>query len=168
MRKLPIMIDALKDFKGYQFIVACAPNLDDQEFIRYRNEGIHFIKGDTYEILVHSEAALVTSGTATLETALFNVPQVVCYKSSAISYFIAKRLVNIRFISLVNLIMNKEVVKELIQKDCVPEKVKSELENIVKGGNKRDFILENYKSLVEILGGQGASKKVAQTLLKTI
>ncbi len=168
MRKLPIMLDALKNFEGYQFIVACAPNLDDEEFVIYQNKGVRFIKGATYDILANAEAALVTSGTATLETALFKVPQVVCYKSSNISYFIAKRLVDIKFISLVNLIMDKEVVKELIQTDCIPENVNIELRKIIVGGNKRSQILEDYNSLEEILGGEGASKKVAQTLLKTI
>lgn len=168
MRKLPIMLDALGAFEGYQFIVACAPNLDDEEFVLYRNKGVRFIKGATYDILANSEAALVTSGTATLETALFKVPQVVCYKSSKISYFIAKRLVDIKFISLVNLIMDKEVVKELIQKECTAENVRNELMKIIVGGKKRDNILKDYNLLVEMLGGEGASKKVAQTLLKTI
>lgn len=168
MRKLPIMLEALEDFQCYQIIVACAPNLDDKEFEIYQNKNVRFIKGNTYGILANAEAALVTSGTATLETALFKVPQVVCYKSSSISYFIAKKLVHIKFISLVNLIMNKEVVKELIQKECIPKNVRCELKNVIIGGKKRDLILEDYNLLIEILGGKGASKKVAQTLLKTI
>jgi lipid-A-disaccharide synthase len=168
MRKLPIMLKVSDDFKEYQFIVACAPNLDDKEFDTFKNNNVRFIKDNTYGILANAEAAIVTSGTATLETALFKVPQVVCYKSSYISYFIAKQLVKIKFISLVNLIMNKEVVKELIQNECTSQKVSDELKNIVKNGNRRKLILEDYNSLIQILGGKGASKKVAQTLLKTI
>lgn len=169
-RKLPVMLKALElnHFHKYQFVVACAPGLDDNEFEEYKNKNVSFIKGNTYGILANAEAALVTSGTATLETALFKVPQVVCYKSSFISYFIAKQLVNIKFISLVNLIMDKEVVKELIQNDCTPQKVSEELKKIVFDGNKRTSILNDYNTLVQILGGNGASKKVAQTLLKTI
>ncbi len=169
-RKLPVMIKALEldCFQDCQFIVACAPSLDDNEFEAFKVKNVRFIKGDTYGVLSNAQAALVTSGTATLETALFKVPQVVCYKSSYISYFIARQLVKIKFISLVNLIMNKEVVKELIQSECNHEKISEELKKIVFDGNKRKLILNDYNSLVQILGGHGASKKVAQTLLKTI
>jgi lipid-A-disaccharide synthase len=167
-RKLPIMLEALNGFDNYQFIVACAPNLDEKEYEMYQNKDVRFIKGNTYGILSNAEAAIVTSGTATLETALFKVPQVVCYKSSFISYFIAKRLVDIKYISLVNLIMDKEVVKELIQNDCSSSKISHELKSVLLGGEKRDFILTEYDDLIKILGGKGASLKVAQTLLKTI
>lgn len=118
------------------------------------------------------KTAIVTSGTATLETALFEVPQVVCYKGNPISIAIARRLVNIEFISLVNLILNKEVVKELIQKDCSEEKLKEEFIAILPGQEKRKLIESNYKRLKEMLGKEaneaGASKKVATELLKTI
>ncbi len=169
-RKLPVMLKALEldCFQDYQFIIACAPSLDDKEYEAFKVKNVHFIKGDTYGVLSNAQAALVTSGTATLETALFMVPQVVCYKSSFISYFIAKQLVKIKFISLVNLIMDKEVVKELIQSECNHEKISEELKKIVFDGNKRTSIRNDYNSLVQILGGNGASKKVAQTLLKTI
>lgn len=167
--KLPIMLAASKTFKDYQFVIAGAPSLDRSfynEFLQHEN--IKIVHGKTYDLLNASEAAIVTSGTATLETALFNIPEVVCYKGSSISYEIAKRLVKIKYISLVNLIMDKEVVKELIQHDCTAEKIQNELKSIIIGGSKRQNILDNYQKMSEILGGGGASKNVAQSLLKTI
>ena len=115
-----------------------------------------------------SEAALVTSGTATLETALFKVPQVVCYKGSNFSYQIAKRLIKIKFISLVNLILNREAVKELIQQECNAALIEKELSKIVAGGKNREKMLNDYNELEQILGAGGASKKIAHALLKTI
>jgi lipid-A-disaccharide synthase len=126
------------------------------------------IFGKTYDLLSNSEAAIVTSGTATLETALLGIPEVVCYKGSPISYRIAKALIKIRFISLVNLIMDREVVKELIQNECTAEQIKSELNKILLGGISRERMLADYNLLIEKLGKGGASKKVAQSLLKTI
>ena len=121
----------------------------------------------TYHVLSLSTAALVTSGTATLETALFKVPEVVCYKGSTISYQIAKRVVDLDYISLVNLIMDKEVVTELIQNDFNPKKLKSELNKILDTEN-RDTIFEAYFELERKLGGAGASEKTAQLIYKSI
>ena len=126
------------------------------------------IHNQTYDLLSNAEAALVTSGTATLETALFEVPEVVCYKSSQISYSIAKQLIKIKFISLVNLIMDEEIVTELIQKECNPKRIAEELSYIVEGGKNRSAMIGSFKKLKIKLGGGGASKKVAQSLLKTI
>lgn len=167
--KLPIMLDALKDFDNYEVLIAGAPSLDKsfyEPLLAGRNAKI--IHGATYDILGSAEAAVVTSGTATLETALLNIPEVVCYKASPISYSIAKRLIKIKFISLVNLIMDREVVKELIQHECNAEQIKQELMLIMEGGNKREQMLKDYEILKKTLGGGGASKKVAQSLLKTI
>lgn len=167
--KLPIMLDAVKDMKGYTFLIAGAPSLDASFYApMLKNGNVKIIHGATYDILGISEAALVTSGTATLETALFKVPEVVCYKGSPISYIIAKNLIKIKFISLVNLIMDKEVVKELIQHECNAKMIREELSYIIEGGKKRKQILGEYDSLQKLLGGGGASKKVAQSLLKTI
>jgi lipid-A-disaccharide synthase len=166
--KLPIMLDAVKDFTNYQIIVAGAPSLDNSFYDQFMNKEIKLISGKTYDLLSNSEAAIVTSGTATLETALLGIPEVVCYKGSPISYRIAKKLIKIRFISLVNLIMDREVVKELIQYDCNPEQIKSELNKIIIGGVSRERMLADYILLIENLGKGGASKKVAQSLLKTI
>lgn len=168
-KKLPIMLEAVKHFNGHQVIVAGAPSLDAsfyEPFLQsYSN--VRIVHSQTYDLLSNSEAAVVTSGTATLETALFEVPEVVCYIGSPISYMIAKRLIKIKFISLVNLIMDREVVRELIQKECNPKTIRKELDQLVAGGVKRDKMLEDYQKLKEILGGGGASKTIAQSLLKT-
>ena len=126
------MLSLVDDFKDYQFVIAGAPSQDYsfyQTFIKKAN--VKFINNKTYDLLSISTAALVTSGTATLETALFKVPQVVCYKGSAISYQIAKRIITLKFISLVNLVMDREVVTELIQGDFNKKRLKKELERIL-------------------------------------
>ena len=166
--KLPIMLEALKSFDDYQLIIAGAPSLDKSFYDSLVTEKIKIIFGETYDLLSNSEAAVVTSGTATLETALLGIPEVVCYKGSAISYQIAKRLIKINYISLVNLIMNREVVKELIQSECTSENIKNEIKTILIGGSKRETMLQDFNEMEKILGKGGASKKVAQSLLKTI
>ena len=167
--KLPVMLEAVKDLKDYQIIIAGAPNLSPSYYNEFiQNPLVKIVHNKTYELLANSEAAIVTSGTATLETALLETPQVVCYKTSSISYSIAKRLVKIKFISLVNLIMDKEVVKELIQNDCTPIKINEELNYILEGGKNRNKVIKDYKEMKVILGDGGASKKIAQSLLKTI
>jgi lipid-A-disaccharide synthase len=166
--KLPIMLEALSDFEDYQLIVAGAPNLDHSFYESIIGKSTKIVYNQTYDLLSASEAAVVTSGTATLETALLGIPEVVCYKGSAISYQIAKRLIKIRYISLVNLIMDREVVKELIQQECNKENIQHELKLILKGGLQREKMLLDYTELKKKLGAGGASKKVAQSLLKTI
>lgn len=166
--KLPIMLEAVRSFDSYQVIIAGAPSLAPEFYQQFIKESDKIIFGKTYDILEIAEAAVVTSGTATLETALFHVPQVVCYKSSAFSYHIAKRLVKIKFISLVNLILNKEAVKELIQQDCNPTLIQKEIGKILVGGDHRESMLQDYKELQQLLGAGGASKKIAHAMLKTI
>lgn len=166
--KLPIMLNAVRSFEGYQIIIAGAPSLTPDFYLQFINESDKIIFGKTYDLLEIAEAAVVTSGTATLETALFKVPQVVCYKSSNFSYQIAKRLIKIKFISLVNLILNREAVKELIQKDCNATLIEQELSEIIVGGKKREKMLNDYNELEQILGAGGASSKIAHALLKTI
>lgn len=165
--KLPIMVEATRDLGAYQLVVAGAPSLTVAFYQSVQND-VQVVHGETYELMFNSEAALVTSGTATLETALFKVPEVVCYKGSQISYSIAKRLVKVDYISLVNLIMDREVVKELIQKECNPNKIREELNRLLHNEEYRKQLLSDYDALQEKLGGGGASKKVAQSLLKTI
>ena len=167
-KMLSVMLSVTEDFKSYEFVIAGAPSQEYEfykPFLQHKN--IKFISNRTYDLLKISEAALVTSGTATLETALFKVPQVVCYKANAISYQIAKRIITLKFISLVNLIMNKEVVKELIQSDLNTNQLKSELEKILTSP-KRDEVLKNYEILQEKLGGRGASKKTATLIVKRL
>jgi lipid-A-disaccharide synthase len=166
--KLPIMLEAVKEMTDYQIVVAGAPALDAAFYAPLMQNHAKVIHGATYDVLSNAEFAIVTSGTATLETALLEIPEVVCYKGSAISYHIAKHLIKIKFISLVNLIMDKEVVKELIQHECNPRRIRKEVELIKQGGKNREAMLESYKILKKKLGGGGASQKVAQSLLKTI
>ncbi|BCY27529.1 lipid-A-disaccharide synthase [Flavobacterium okayamense] len=166
--KLKIMVSVVKDFPEYQFLIAGAPSQDFELYKPYlENKNVHFISNRTYDLLSVSHAALVTSGTATLETALFKVPEVVCYKGSWISYQIAKRIITLKFISLVNLIMDKEVVKELIQGELNTKNLKVELSKILEGINRKKM-LENYTILEEKLGGIGASEKTAQLIVSRI
>ncbi|GAA4335704.1 lipid-A-disaccharide synthase [Flaviaesturariibacter amylovorans] len=169
--KLPVMLAAAKSFPGYQFVVARATALDDafyEELLR-DHPGVLSVKNDTYALLAQSTAALVTSGTATLETALFGVPQVVCYKGSSISYQIAKRLVKIKYISLVNLIMDKPVVTELIQGECTPPNVVRELEALLHNEARRAQVKNDYYELKQLLQqGGNASAKAAEAVLEVV
>ena len=167
--KLPVMLEATKQFQNYQLIIAGAPSFDTSFYAPYlKGREAKVLFGATYSVLEHAEAALVTSGTATLETALFHVPQVVCYIASPISYAIAKRLIKIKYISLVNLIFDKEVVPELIQHECTPEKVNKELKEILQGGIKRAQQINDYKELTNMLGNGSASTEVARHLFQSI
>ena len=165
-KMLSVMLSLVNDFPTYQFVVAGAPSQTNdfyQQFIA--DKDIRLISNKTYDLLSISHAALVASGTATLETALFKVPQVVCYKGSWISYQIAKRIITLKFISLVNLIMDKEVVTELIQNDFNKKRLKIELTKILTDTNRTQIFLA-YFELEKKLGGKGASKKTAQLIVK--
>ncbi len=165
-KMLEIMLSVIDDFPDYQFAIAGAPSLSKEFYAPYLQKGqVGFVSNQTYSLLTHSHAALVTSGTATLETALFEIPQVVCYKGNWISYQIAKRIITLDYISLVNLIMDKEVVKELIQSDLTTSNLKKELSEIVDGPD-RERILDDYKVLKQKLGGKGASQLAAQLIVK--
>ncbi|AEA43199.1 lipid-A-disaccharide synthase [Fluviicola taffensis] len=167
--KLPVMLPLVDLFPQYHFVIAGAPNMDIaiyKELIG--DKKVDVVYGQTYPLLQQSEAAVVTSGTATLETGLFEIPEVVCYIGNSISYQIAKRLVNVKYISLVNLILDKESVVELIQNECTTDRLAKELSDVIVGGKKREQVLEDYKQLKNMLGKGGASKKVAQSVLKTI
>ncbi|NQY28107.1 MAG: lipid-A-disaccharide synthase [Flavobacteriaceae bacterium] len=160
-KMLAIMLSVVDDFKDYQFVIAGAPSQEFSFYKQFINEhNISFISNRTYDLLSFSTAALVTSGTATLETALFKVPQVVCYKASSVSYQIAKRIVNLEYISLVNLIMDKEVVRELIQEDLNVKNLKIELNNILDP-SYRTQMFNDYYELEQKLGGTGASENTA-------
>ena len=169
---LPVMLEAVSNLTGYQLVIAGAPskNVEYYEGIIQsfdsNTNNIKVISNQTYNILRVSTAAIVTSGTATLETALFNVPQVVCYKTSWISYLIGRLLIrNLKYISLVNIIQDKEVVKELIQNDCNKTNLVIELEKILDQKNRSSMLAE-YKILHNKLGGKGASKKTADLINK--
>lgn len=166
--KLPIMLAVQKDFPDYQFVVAGAPSQEESFYKEVVGNGVKVIFGETYDLLRCSEAALVTSGTATLETALLNTPEVVCYKGSRISYEIGKRVVKyIQYISLVNLIMDREVVKELIQNELNSKNLTIELTKILNDPT-RSKILNDYKELRKKLGGAGASERTAELLVEDL
>ncbi|MET1258965.1 lipid-A-disaccharide synthase [Flagellimonas sp. DF-77] len=165
-KMLDIMLSVTPKFGDYQFVIAGAPSLDDSFYVPFLNRnGVAFVSDQTYSLLRHAHAALVTSGTATLETALFKIPQVVCYKGNWISYQIAKRIITLDYISLVNLIMEKEIVKELIQNDLTTNNLSSELGKILTGPH-REAMLQAYDALVDKLGGQGASTRVAKMIVQ--
>ncbi|MFK7811810.1 MAG: lipid-A-disaccharide synthase [Maribacter sp.] len=164
-KMLTTMLSVVDDFADYEFVIAGAPSLDHTFYESFlNNPNVSFVSNKTYDLLSIAHAALVTSGTATLETAIFKVPQVVCYKANWISYQIAKRIVTLDYISLVNLIMKKEVVKELIQNDLSTKNLKSELTKILEG-NYRNEQLASYQELEKMLGGQGASLKAAELIV---
>jgi lipid-A-disaccharide synthase len=161
---LPDMLSVISSFPNYQFVIAGAPSFNKEYYNKYiKDIAIPIVFNATYDLLHVAEAALVTSGTATLETALFKVPQVVLYKGSKISIAIARMLVKIRFISLVNLIMDSQTVTELIQEDCNKERITEELNHIVSEP-KRSKMLANYEILAEKMGKAGASEKTAKLI----
>lgn len=166
-RLLPDMLSVVDAFPTYQFIIAAAPTFTEdyyQQFIG--NKNVKLVFANTYNLLHYAHAALVASGTATLETALFNIPQVVLYRGGAISVAIARMVVKIKFISLVNLIMDKEVVKELIQEDCNSEKITTNLQAIVSGA-ARSQMLTDYQILSSKMGTAGASERTAKLIVES-
>ncbi|MGH2644671.1 MAG: lipid-A-disaccharide synthase, partial [Chitinophagaceae bacterium] len=164
--KLPMMLKMTQYFPDYKFVIAQAPHIDEDKLRSILKEypNVLLVKDHTYDLLQQSTVALVTSGTATLETALFGIPEIVCYKGSPISYFLAKRLVRVSYISLVNLIMNKEVVKELIQNDLNEMNLKKELQNILKD-NVRQKIKIEYDQLWGKLDEGDASLSAAEHIV---
>ena len=167
-KMLRVMLSVIDDFPEHQFVIAGAPSQPKtfyQKFIK--NSKIKFVSNATYDLLSIADAALVTSGTATLETALFKVPQVVCYKSSWLSYQIGKQVVKLKFISLVNLIMNREVVCELIQNDLNTKRLMAELKHILAPKTHKTMKAE-FDALEQKLGGPGASQKVAKAVFEDL
>jgi len=167
-KMLEVMLSVVGDYNDYQFVIAGAPSQEEsfyQPFIKIQN--VHLLLNKTYDLLSVSYAALVTSGTATLETALFKVPQVVCYSGNRISYEIAKRIIKLKYISLVNLILDKEVVTELIQTEFNKKCLKEELDKILDDYNRAVLFLEYY-DLEQKLGGVGASEKTAGLIVESI
>ncbi|MBL7941450.1 MAG: lipid-A-disaccharide synthase, partial [Flavobacteriales bacterium] len=166
---LPLMLSVVDAFKNYRFAVAAAPSQPDSLYRELcGNKEVAIVKGDTYGLLSVAEAALVTSGTATLETALLGIPQVVCYKGGTISYHIAKRLIKVKYISLVNLILDRPAVTELIQHQLNPGNLINELTAVCEGGNRRAALLSDYRLLGDQLKGEGASERTASEMLKIL
>lgn len=167
--KLPVMLEVSKSFPDYQFVVAKAPGVEESFYDEMLKpfSNVSYVAGKTYELLRTAKAALVTSGTATLETALFGVPEAVCYKGSWLSYQVGKRVVKVKYISLVNLIMDKLVVKEFIQHDMNAENLSRELNELLHNSERLDQIKKDYASLKEILSEKGnASAKAAASVVQ--
>lgn len=168
-RMLGIMMKVMDKFPEYQFVIGCAPSLPESFYRELvGNENVHLVFNKTYQLLQVASAALVTSGTATLETALFYVPEVVCYKGNKISYLIAKNLVKVKYISLVNLIMDKPVLKELIQNDLTPKNIEEELNSLLTNHKKQRQLLEDYEDLRCKLGNAGASNNAATIIVNDL
>ena len=165
--KLPVMLEASKNFPDYSFIVAKAPSVEDEFYEPFLSgySNVNAVSNDTYSLLMKAHAALVTSGTATLETALFGVPEIVCYKAGVVSYAIARRLVKLKYISLVNIILDNEVVKELIQDELTPRNITKELNRILFDTLKRERIIFEYQELKKLLSeGGNASANAAKSI----
>ncbi|MCW3085503.1 MAG: lipid-A-disaccharide synthase [Bacteroidetes bacterium] len=162
---LPLMLSMQKYYPEHQFVIAGAPSQSKAFYKTFiQNANVDIVYNETYPLLQKATAALVTSGTATLETALFGVPEVVCYKGGAISYMIARQLVKVKYISLVNLIMDKEIVKELIQNELNEANLKTELDKLLNPASRRQM-LDNYTELKTKLGGAGASRNTAELMI---
>ena len=165
--KLPLMLEVVNDFPEYQFIVAQAPSLPDELFENIiGDKNVLLAKAQTYNLLKQAKAGLITSGTATLETALFGLPQVVCYKGNAFSFWLATKLVKVKYISLVNLIMDKMVVKELIQNDLNKTNLIIELKKILQEGPALQSLRNDYVQLWSKLGDKPASATAAAEIIK--
>ncbi|MCP4441188.1 MAG: lipid-A-disaccharide synthase [Aureispira sp.] len=163
---LNVMLSLVPLFPDYQFVIAGAPSMPPsfyQQFTQQYSQ-VTLVENQTYDLLSNSHAALVTSGTATLETALFKVPQVVCYKASALLYHVVKRIIKIPYIAIVNLIVGKEIVKELIQHELNTEQLQTELSKLLEGTARIELLTE-YDHLHKLLGSSGASDRAAKGIL---
>ena len=168
---LPRMMQVAGRYPEYRFLMACAPSMEREFYegiIGNKCSNIKLLFGETYSILRHSDAAIISSGTASLEAALIGVPQVVCYGGNEISYQIARSVVKLKYISLANLIMDKGLFKELIQHDCTPQKISAELDNLLGNSAYREKMLADYRDVRNILGGKGASAKVASAMIEEL
>ena len=162
------MMEASRSFPQYQFVIAGAPGITPEFYSHYLTDGAKIVFGETYRLLRHSEAALVTSGTATLETALFRVPQVVCYYTAAgkLVSFLRRHILKVKYISLVNLVSGSEVVTELVADVMTVDNIRRELSAIIEGGSRRIQMLSGYDRMIQILGTPGASERAAKLMVK--
>jgi len=165
---LPVMVQVATQFPEYQFVVAGAPSISPELYRKYLSDkNIRVIFGKTYELLQQSKAAIVASGTATLETAVIQVPQVVCYimEMGWLMSLLRKVFLKVQWISLVNLIMDKEIVKEFFQENCIPEMVAGELRRILEDSDYRENMLKNYLLMLEKLGPPGCADRAAEEMV---
>ena len=165
-KKLPVMLKMAALFPSYSFVIAGAPSQPDEVYTELIGEApVMLLRNDTYNLLKQSRAALVTSGTATLETALFGVPQVVCYRGNPVSFWLARRLVKVPFVSLVNLIMGREVVRELLQDDLNERALAAELKALLEDEPYRAAMAGAYHQLWDRLGSGDASRQAAEAVV---
>lgn len=164
------MMEASRSFPQYQFVIAGAPGITPEFYSHYLTDGAKIVFGETYRLLRHSEAALVTSGTATLETALFRVPQVVCYYTAVgkLVSFLRRHILKVKYISLVNLVSGSEVVTELVADGMTVDNIRRELSAIIEGGSRRIQMLSGYDRMIQILGTPGASERAAKLMVKMV
>jgi len=160
------MVEVAFDFPNVQFVIAAVSNLDSSIYESYKRNNVKIVTDETYDLLLHARAAVVASGTATLETCLFNVPQVVCYRLNNISYYIAKAVLSVKYISLVNLIVDKPVVKELIQGTCTIENIRLELEQLLPETAYRKTMLAGYQQVSGRIGETGVSERTAGLIVE--
>jgi lipid-A-disaccharide synthase len=165
---LPVMIEAASKFKQLDFVIAGSPSVDESFYRKYMGSSeLPIVFGQTYSVLSKAEAALVTSGTATLETALFSVPQAVCYRGNKISYLLVKQMIKVKFISLVNLILDRHLVNEYIQHELTADALQSELHSLLFNENRKEDLKLGYAELKNKLGGKGASERAAKLIYTT-
>ena len=168
-RNLEVMLGILPDYPDHQFIIAGAPSIERAYYERYLDvPNLNFVYNRTYDLLSHSKAAVITSGTATLEAALFNVPQVVCYRANPVSYHIARHFVQVSYISLVNLNLEREAVRELLQKEMNPRHLKEEVSKLLYDEGHVQRMRRDYSELRQILGGSGASESIARAMYQRL
>lgn len=166
---LPVMLSVIKDFPEIEFTIAGVPSIGEKFYSRLiGSTQVRIVMNQTYNLLKQSRAALVTSGTATLEAALIGVPEVVCYKASWLSVAIARKLIKVKYISLVNLIMDRLIVKELIQNELNQQTLRGELNNMLNNNKYRDDMLVGYEELRKVLGGKGASDRAASAIFQLL
>lgn len=164
---IPVMSEVIRTNPTYHFAVATVSNLDRKSYKAFEAfTNVTFVEEATYDLLAYAKAAIVTSGTATLETALFHVPQIVVYKTSALNYFIGKKVIQVPFISLVNLIADREVVKEMIQESCTPQTVSMELTQLVNDTERRRFVLAGNQEVYQILDIGSASSNAGRLMVE--
>lgn len=166
---LPIMLSVMPDFPDHQFVIGAAPSQDESFYRSIIGEkNVKLVEAQTYRLMRYADAGLITSGTATLEAALWGLPEVICYKGSFISYWIARMLVKIKFIGLVNLVMDREVIKELIQADLNRKSLAQELNLLLHDESRRTQLKKDYEQLWNELGGSGASMNVAKMIIESL
>lgn len=164
------MMEAARSFPDYQFVIAGAPGIEPSFYRSYMNENAEIVFGQTYRLLQQARAALVTSGTATLETALFRVPQVVCYYTAAgrLVSFLRRHILKVKYISLVNLIAGQEVVKELVADGMTVDNIRIELKKILVESPERNTMLSGYDQIIQKLGESGASERAAREMIRIL